>query len=450
MISEGHFMTTPNNTDPKQPAVIMETLVDANKIVPPPQLAYLQYQIELRDKWSNDLVLAALREHEHGIFHLSAQLAEGCRRNDRIYAALRTRVMGALGLPFSFEAPEGSDPNDPRVQQIMKLADKAWKRIPECILSKILRDLVMLGFSLCQIHWDYEDGYYWPRLEPWDGQWIYYDFNLKCYRVQVKNGGILHVNPGDRKWCLFMTGTEEDSWLNGAIRPLGLLYLLGLVSWIDWATFNDRHGNPILLAKIPEGAKGNVKEANEVATTNKRFIDQLRNLKKNGVVPLPQHKEGNKELSYALELLESKNNSWETFEEFKNTVNIAIALVLLGQHLTSEAGDIGTQALGKIHESVRQDLMEADTDLLSSHLASQVFAHWAEINFGDKDLAPIPCWDATPPPDAKVELDGIKVLLECAKLAKEMDQQVSLPLDFTAIAKKYGMPLDESASANVR
>lgn len=438
-------MATTNDTDPKQPAVIAETIEDPNseKIVLAPQVSYLQYQVELRDRWTNDLVLGTLHEHEHGIFHMSAQLAEGCRRNDRIYAALRTRVMGALGLPFSFECPEGSDPNDPKVKNIMQLAEKAWKRIPECILSKILRDLVMLGFSLCQIHWDYEDGYYWPRLEPWDGQWTYYDHNLKCYRVQVRNGGILHVKPVDRKWCLFLSGTEEDSWLNGAIRPLGLLYLLGLVSWIDWAQFNERHGNPLLLAKIPAGAKGDIEESD----ANKRFVTQLRNIKKAGVVHLPQHKEGNKELSYALELLESKNNSWETFEEFKNTINIAIALVLLGQHLTSEAGDIGTQALGRIHENVRQDLMEADTDLLSSHLAAQVFAHWAEINFGDKNLAPIPTWDATPPPDQKQELDGIRVLLESAKIAKELGMQVDLPLDFKAIARKYNMPLGESMLA---
>lgn len=427
---------------PKQPAVMVETLADpeAGKIILAPQVTYTQYQIELRDKWTNELVLCTLREHEGGQFHMSAQLAEGCRRNDRIFAALRTRVMGALGLPFSFEAPDGYSADDPQVKRVMGLADKAWARIPESILAKVLRDLVMLGFSLCQIHWDYQDGFVWPRLEPWDAQWCYYDHNEKCYKAMTREGSQIRVNQGDRKWILFLSGTEDDSWLNGAIRPLGLLYLLGQVSWVDWANFNERHGNPLLLAKIPAGAKGDI----ENTDANKRFFNQLKNLKKAGVVQLPQHKEGIEQLSYALELLESKNNGHETFEKFKTTINIAIALVLLGQHLTSETGDIGTQALGRIHENVRQDLMEADTTLLSSHLHEQLFKHWAEINFGSKDLAPWPCWDATPPPDQKLELDGIHKLLESAKIAKELGAPVDLPLDFRAIAKKYGMPLDES------
>lgn len=435
-------MTQKKIQDSIKPAVITETLADPNadKVVMAPQVTYSQYQIELRSKWTSDLVLSTLEQHEHGMFHLSAQLAEGCRRNDRIFAGLRSRVMGALGLPFSFEAPEGYDVNDPQVKRIMKLAEKAWKRIPESILAKVLRDLVMLGFSLCQIHWEYEDGIQWPRLEPWDAQWSYYDFNLKCYRVQVREGGILHVNPGDRKWCLFLSGTEEDSWLSGAIRPLGLLYLLGQVSWIDWANFNERHGNPLLLAKIPAGAKGDL----ENSDANKRFVNQLKNIKKAGVVQLPQHKEGIKELSYALELLESKNNSWETFEEFKASINIAIAIVLLGQHLTSETGNVGSQALGRIHENTLQSLWESDTDILSSHLQAQVLSHWAEINFGDKNLAPKPYWDATPPPDQALELKGIRDLLESAKIAKELGQPVNLPLDFVALAKKYNMPLDET------
>jgi len=427
-----------------RPAVLAEPVkadVD-DKIVFAPQVTYTQYQLSLQSKWDSDTVRCTLEEHENGIFHRSAQLAEFCRRNDRIYAALRTRVMGALGLPFSVEKPGDCD-NDPRLDKVCKLADKAMQRIPESTLAKILRGVVMLGFCLAQIHWDYEDGYFWPRLEPWDAQWVYYDHNEKCYRVQTKEG-ILRVNPGDGKWALFMSGSEEDSWLDGAIRPLGLLYLLGQISWVDWANYNETHGQPIKLVKVPAGAKGSVAAGGSPdpqEQKNQLFFKQVMSMKKAGGVLLPQHKEGNVELNYALELLEAKDGSWETFNTFKTTINIAIALILLGQHLTSETGETGTQALGRIHENVRQDLMEGDTDMLSEHLRTQVFCPWAEYNFGDRNLAPYPIWDATPPPDAKLELEGVKLLLEAASAAKQLGAPVDLPLDFRAIAKKYGLPL---------
>jgi len=414
---------------PLQPAVLSEIVPEKAPLMAP-QVNYTQYQISLQSKWDLPTTKATLEEHEYGTFHRSAQLAEYARRVDRIYAALRTRCMGALGLPFSLEAPEAKCP-----EHVMKAAKLAMDGIPETTLTKILRNVVMLGFCLVQIRWDYVDGYFQPVMEPWDAQWVHYDHNAKCYRVQVREGHILHVKQGDPKWALFVGGCEDDAWLDGALRPLALAILLAQVAWVDWANYNETHGQPIKLAKIPAGAKGEADP--DQAATNKRFLTQLQNLKKSGLVSLPQHKEGIKELSYALELLEAKDNSWETFERFQTAINIAIALILLGQHLTSETGDIGTQALGKIHEGVRQDLMESDTDMLSSNLKAQVFRHWAVFNFGRADWAPTPKWDATPPPDQQAEVAVVKTIVDAAVAAG----QAVPAIDFGALLKRYNVPM---------
>jgi len=58
------------------------------------------------------------------------------------------------------------------------------------------------------------------------------------------------------------------------------------------------------------------------------------------------------------------------------------AQFILGQTLTSSQGDKGSQALGKIHMGVRQDVIEGLCDFVGEVLTHQLSASYVELNYG--------------------------------------------------------------------
>jgi phage gp29-like protein len=58
--------------------------------------------------------------------------------------------------------------------------------------------------------------------------------------------------------------------------------------------------------------------------------------------------------------------SSDAFERFKTSMDSEISKVILGQTLTTEVGDKGTQALGTVHKSVMESFISADKTLVKS------------------------------------------------------------------------------------
>jgi len=58
-------------------------------------------------------------------------------------------------------------------------------------------------------------------------------------------------------------------------------------------------------------------------------------------------------------------------------------IFILGQTLTSSAGDKGSQALGKVHEGVRQDVIEGVCDFVGEILTHQLVPSIYSLNYGE-------------------------------------------------------------------
>lgn len=61
---------------------------------------------------------------------------------------------------------------------------------------------------------------------------------------------------------------------------------------------------------------------------------------------------------------------------------------VLGQTLTTEAGKIGSQALGNVHDGVRRDILEADAVHLAEVITRDIIEPMVRLNFGP--TAPVP------------------------------------------------------------
>lgn len=395
-----------------------------------PSVVYRQLTFDAFEHWTPPMAREALAGHEAGLFIASAKLADAFGRDERIAAAMRTRVSGALGLPFEIKSAK---PGDPIADKLAEQAKAWWPNVAKA-LPKLLRDRVLMGFSTAQIHWGLRNGLRIPtKVERWHPGLVWFEKTKREYRAQTQEGLVL-TSPGQGVWFL---SADEESFMEGAVRFLVVPFLVRMYAHADWAHFTERHGFPILVAKFPDGDRTPERD---------QFFKDVASLGRKGIIRLPQNKDGEEQMNYALDLLEAKDSTWQNFPAILSAMSIAIAIGILGQHLTTEVSATGSFALGKAQEEVRQDLKEADVESLASDVREQIMRPFARYNAGPRfeHLAPIPCWDPRTPQMAKTEAEARKAEAEAANAAiaaMKAAKEAGVPLDFNRFAKCHKLPM---------
>lgn len=113
--------------------------------------------------------------------------------------------------------------------------------------------------------------------------------------------------------------------------------------------------------------------------------------------------------------------------------------IILGQTLSSDEGQSGTQALGKVHERVRQDLLVGDAVLLGETLTQQLLAPWVAWQYGADVEPPTFAFRTEPPEDQSARA---KVLVDLGALGMEIPAQW--------LHTTFGVPMPEKGEATYR
>lgn len=84
-------------------------------------------------------------------------------------------------------------------------------------------------------------------------------------------------------------------------------------------------------------------------------------------------------------------------------------IFILGQTLTTSAGDKGSQALGKVHNTVKQEIIEGVCDHVETVLNSQLIPSIIKLNYGDEEILPkfSACFEREQDEKAMAERDEI-------------------------------------------
>ena len=354
--------------------------------------------------WVVATVLSTLREHERGAFYSSALLAQAMDRNPRIRSALNTRVLGVAGLPFEVQASTRGR-NGQRARLAQRRIESLWSAIaPEGVFEQLLRWELLLGVAFAEVVWETTARGWLPRLYAVHPYHVRWDAFLARWQITTKSG-LKTIEPGDPGWLVLARG-EQDPWMGGAIRCLGIEDAIRHYGIRDWARRGEIHGVPILKGMVPQKADEDAKDD---------FASDLADAGSEGVLLLPQG--ATPEASWDAEILEPHDTKGELFSELIQLVDTDVAIAILGQNLTQETKG-GSLAAAKVHDRVRQDYLEADARLLA-RAAREICARWVYYNLGaDPDeeavdgpsgdpweaalaAAPTPTWDPTPPEDAE-------------------------------------------------
>jgi phage gp29-like protein len=340
--------------------------------------------IELREPsvravatWSPVSIRAALQTLFHGKFSQAAYLADALLGDDRVQAVISTRVNGILALPLKFEPADDS----PGAAEISELIEQDfWDIAPEPVAAELMTYGLLLGACPAELVWKEKDDRVIPELKVWHPSQLRWDPHERTYKLRLESGE-MQITPGDGKWMIYTPNGSRRPWTRALVRSLAVPWLAKSYAVGDWNRYSEVLGGAVKRGTVPGNAKPEDKQ---------QFKSDLRNLASDGVVIVPAE--------FSFDLVEATGRGSDTFKELIAWADKAIAVAVLGQNLTTEVSG-GSFAAAKVHNSVRQDLIDADTEGLATVLHDDVLSWWAEFNRGDRRLAPWPRWQTDPPPE---------------------------------------------------
>lgn len=377
--------------------------------------------------WTVSSIRSALDEHELGNFASSALLANSFDRDDRIAPCIDDRVNALVGAGAAEFSIQPSEQHVSRSKAVISRLDWWHQTVTSPWMRAALKDGIKLGVSLSRIPW-VRTGRAWYPGKPirWNPEHVWFSESEGLYMANTTEG-TQPILPDDPHWFLYEPGGEQ-SWMAGAVRGLGIPYMMRQFDYKDWARYNERHGLPIIVIREPSGSNNPGTKAN--------FYQGVKRMGSTGIVRAPQ---GTSEFdSFGLDLLEAKSRSFDSFDKFLDRLNVAIAIYLKGQNLTTEVQG-GAYASTGWHMRVRKDYAENDADSFGEALRAQLISRFGQFNLGswDDDFAPWPTWDLEIPEDQNQVSDGY---LKAAQ-AVQVFIQTGAPIDWDHMLPRMGVQL---------
>lgn len=376
--------------------------------------------------------------HQRTIYELFSEMEE---KDGHFYAVIQTRLNGLLGLPRTV-LPASDAPADHERAEFVDKAIESMPR-PEGFLRALLDGLAK-GFACIEVLWGYDAA---GRIVPKD--WIvhpqeYFLFdargNLRLlappFRGGEPTGGdagterlttpspepgrsifptVRTLAPPARKFVVLQVGADaRHPYGRGLAQRAYWFYWLKKNSLKYWSIYNERYGAPTAVATC---------EAGTPEDERRRLLEVLDALQTDAGVVVPE--------SVRLELLHASTaGSGATYRDMVDWCNEEMSKIVLGQTLTtSEGRRSGSLALGSVHESIRQDYLEADARLLGEVLNGTLVRWLVELN--SAGAPPLPRWQVDPSPPDDLE--------KLVRVDREL-LHMGVPLPVSYFHERYGRP----------
>lgn len=324
----------------------------------------------ISDHPSNKITPAKLKslfdDAERGDIQAQHELFMDIEEQDGDIAAnMATRKRAILTLDWRIAVPRNATSAE---QDYQKEVDEYFYQFAE--LENLLVDLmdaVGHGFSALEIDWQFVQGKWRPnafihRPQSW--------FKLD------KEDHLLLKTPDNYEgeplrplgWVVHIHKSRSIQLARqGLYRTLAWHYMFKHYAVHDFAEFLELYGMPIRIGKYGAGA------TNEEKRTLLRALAQIGH---NAAGIMPE--------SMEVELHNAANGSATNnpFLQMIEWCRTEIARLILGQTLTSGAdGKSSTNALGKVHNEVRRDLLIADAKQIAQTISKQIILPYLQLNF---------------------------------------------------------------------
>lgn len=342
--------------------------------------------------------------------HGSVELYRDLKRDGKVFSGLQKRQLALIGKAFVVE------PVDKASRKGIDDAATVTAILKRCGFDALcagLLDALLAGHAIAEVIWTVRDGLVVPARMPKRAQRRFVFVQTEAdgapeLHLLVRENMLTGIPVPERKFIVHRVNAEDDN-------PYGTG--LGLQLWwpvyfkrkgiVAWNKLNDRFGSPTPHGKFPRNAS-----PKEKAT----LVEALRAMSNDGYLATPEGMD--------VALLESKlSGNVTTQEQLVRYMDEWIAEVLTGQESASQSGG-ALAAASKERQNVRQDLTQADSDLLSETLNDTLLKWICELN----GFEPCQVWRQIK------EEDDTRAMAETDKLLFDM----GYVLDEASLRAKYG------------
>ena len=331
-----------------------------------------------------------------------------------LFAALNQRKLGVLSKPWQILA--GSE--EGRDQEIHEFVVGVFENIKyfDRDLSELL-EAVAKGFAISEVMWGIRDGrIVIDDIRNRDQRRFVFDTANKP-RLRTRSAWNSGIELPDRKFLVHTYAPRYESPYGEAVLKKCYWYWWFKKNGLRfWMIFAEKFGSPTTVGKYPPGTAKALQDD---------LLDILKKIQQETSVIVPEN--------LAIELLEAnRKTSTDTYQGLCDYFDSQISQAVLGQTLTSSEGQHGTQALGKVHQGVRQDYIEADCNSLGP-VINELIEWVVDWNFSGVKYYPY----------FKIYYEEPGDLVALAQRDKTLFRELGLPIARRYLYEAYSLPEPE-------
>ena len=251
-------------------------------------------------------------------------------------------------------------------------------------------------------------------------EWFVYDSEnvLKAKSTDTSFGFSLVDIPPNKILPIVKDGTYKNPYGERAFKRAFWAYQFKKGGVRFWTEFLEKYGMPFLFGKLdPKKSQGDLDQ----------FHDDLVDMVRNGVVVSSSEGQGEE-----IDVIESKSRggSNDAYKTYKNAMNIEISKAILGETLTIENSESGSQSATETHLEVLESVQDEDK-LMVERAFDKLARLVTDLNFG-KDV-----------PSPKTQLSDPKELsLKQAERDGTLTEKLNVRFTKEYIAKTYKIDED--------
>ncbi len=348
------------------------------------------------------------------------KLYDEIARDPHAASVLQTRYLAVVGKEWSMTPAEsGVRIGRPiKETQEQKIANFVEQVLCGCNFDQMRMELlqaILYGYYGTEIMWTIRDGNI--VIDRFLGKHARrFCFNMDREPRLLTPASMIEgeILP-DRKFLIFQYGDSDNPYGKGLGQKLWWMTWFKKNGIKFWVIFMEKFGMPTPVGKYPPQAK-------EQRAKLLEAIDAIRT--ETGVV-IPD--------TMAIEYLEAARQGDGSYLAACEYFDRQISKAVLGQTLTTEIGSTGSYAASQTHNDVRQDIIEADADLLDACLNKALIPWIVDYNFPGVVSYPKLVTNAGTKPDLEAR----------SRIDKTLSVDIGLPITKTYFYETYGIPEPE-------
>lgn len=340
-----------------------------------------------------------LRQAERGDLIRQCELAEDMEEKDaHIQSELGKRRLAMQGVDWNIVPPPNASAEETRDAEMIEeiLRSSIW--LDEAVFD--CGDAILKGFANLELTWEHADQtHFIANAEYRDSSW---------FQTHVDRRNELRLRDGSPEgeplrqfgWISHIAKSKSGYLSrNGLARVLAWPFLFKNYSVRDLAEFLEIYGLPLRLGKYPTGAS-----ESEKLTLLRAVMSIGHNA--GGIIPKGME----------IEFQNAADGGPDPFMAMVSWCERSQSKAILGGTLTSQAdGKSSTNALGNVHNEVRQEIRDADLKALGNTLTRDVVYPMYVLNgrsFRSPRRIPRLEYDLNEPEDLQQFAQPLKPLVE--------------------------------------